>query len=141
MQMLTLRAEAPGDLQEVARQIVVGFKHKRVFALYGAMGSGKTTLIKSLCHQLGVGDNVVSPTFSLINEYRNAEGEPVFHFDFYRIKTVSEAFDMGYEEYFFSGHYCFVEWPEKIEQLLPTGFVYINIQIMDGSKTRIINVR
>jgi tRNA threonylcarbamoyladenosine biosynthesis protein TsaE len=141
MQMLTFRAEALIDLQEVARQIVARFENKRVFALYGAMGSGKTTLIKSLCHQLGVRDNVVSPTFSLINEYRNAEGEPVFHFDFYRIKTVSEAFDMGYEEYFYSGHYCFVEWPEKIEQLLPMGFVYINIQIMDDYQTRIINVR
>ncbi len=139
--MLTLKAEAPNNLEEVARQIIAGFEHKRVFALYGAMGAGKTTLIKALCREIGVRDKVVSPTFSLINEYINAEGEPVFHFDFYRIKAVSEAFDMGYEEYFYSGHYCFVEWPEKIEQLLPPGFVYINIQVGDGSQTRIINVR
>ncbi|HHN48180.1 MAG TPA: tRNA (adenosine(37)-N6)-threonylcarbamoyltransferase complex ATPase subunit type 1 TsaE [Bacteroidales bacterium] len=139
--MLNLKAETPNNLEEIARQIIAGFEHKRIFALYGAMGAGKTTLIKALCRVLGVRDKVVSPTFSLINEYINAEGEPVFHFDFYRIKAVSEAFDMGYEEYFYSGHYCFVEWPENIEQLLPPGFVYINIQVGDGSQTRIINVR
>jgi tRNA threonylcarbamoyladenosine biosynthesis protein TsaE len=139
--MLTLKAAKPGDLGKVASEILQHLPDKRIFALYGAMGSGKTTLIKSICKALGVCDIVVSPTFALINEYRTEAGEPVFHFDFYRIKSLAEAFDMGYEEYFYSGHYCFVEWPEKIEQLLPAGFVYINISLADGDQTRTISVR
>lgn len=139
--MLTLQAATPSDLAMVASQILNGFPGKRVFALYGAMGAGKTTLIKSLCHELGVTDVVVSPTFSLINEYLTRRGEPIYHFDFYRIKSLSEAYDMGYEEYFYSSHYCFIEWPEKIEQLLPPGFVYIDIRSGDSDQTRTINVR
>lgn len=139
--MLTLQAATTSDLVLVARKIINSFPDQRVFAFYGAMGAGKTTLIKAVCHELGVKDVVVSPTFSLINEYSTQQGDPVFHFDFYRIKSLSEAFDMGYEEYFFSGHYCFVEWPEKIEQLLPPGFVYITISFGDGDQTRTISVR
>ncbi|MBE0662603.1 MAG: tRNA (adenosine(37)-N6)-threonylcarbamoyltransferase complex ATPase subunit type 1 TsaE [Bacteroidales bacterium] len=139
--MLTLQAATTGDLDLVARKIINSFPQQRVFAFYGAMGVGKTTLIKAVCHELGVEDVVVSPTFSLINEYSTREGDPVYHFDFYRIKSLSEAFDMGYEEYFFSGHYCFVEWPEKIEQLLPPGFVYIIISFGDGDQKRVISVR
>lgn len=139
--MLTLQAATTSDLGKVASQILNSLPGKRVFALYGAMGAGKTTLIKSLCHELGVLDVVVSPTFALINEYRTRQGEPVYHFDFYRIKSLSEAYDMGYEEYFYSNHYCFIEWPEKIEQLLPTGFVYINIRASESDQTRTINVR
>jgi tRNA threonylcarbamoyladenosine biosynthesis protein TsaE len=139
--MLTLQAATPSDLGMVASQILNSFPGKRVFALHGTMGAGKTTLIKSLCHELGVTDVVLSPTFALINEYRTREGEPVYHFDFYRIKSLSEAYDMGYEEYFYSNHYCFIEWPEKIEQLLPLGFVYIDIRSGDSDQTRTINVR
>jgi tRNA threonylcarbamoyladenosine biosynthesis protein TsaE len=139
--MLTLQAATTGDLGMVARKIINTFPDSRVFAFYGAMGAGKTTLIKAVCHELGVVDVVVSPTFSLINEYSTQEGDPVYHFDFYRIQALSEAFDMGYEEYFFSGHYCFVEWPEKIEQLLPAGFVYIYISFGDGDQKRTISVR
>ena len=139
--MLTLQAATPSDLGMVASQIIQTLPGKRVFALYGAMGAGKTTLIKSLCHELGVADVVLSPTFALINEYRTRQGEPVYHFDFYRIKSLSEAYDLGYEEYFYSNHYCFIEWPEKIEQLLPTGFVYIDIRSGDSDQIRTINVR
>lgn len=136
--MLKLNADSTDDLFAVAKQIINEFPESRVFALSGVMGAGKTTLIKAICRELGVMDVVVSPTFSLINEYRTINGHPVYHFDFYRIKSLTEAFDMGYEEYFYSGNYCFIEWPEKIGQLLPAGFVYINIGFRDDSQTRII---
>lgn len=139
--MLSLQAPTPTDLNGVADRILKFFPGKRVFALYGEMGAGKTTLIKSLCHKLGVEDVVVSPTFSLINEYRTNRGEPVYHFDFYRINSLSEAYDMGYEEYFYSNNFCFIEWPEKIEQLLPPGFVYIEVQLHDSDKTRTITAK
>jgi tRNA threonylcarbamoyladenosine biosynthesis protein TsaE len=92
------------------------------------MGAGKTTLIQQLCGQLGVSDFAVSPSFSIVNEYRDPLDVPVYHFDFYRINEIKEVFDMGYEEYFFSGHYCFIEWPEKISELLPPDCVYIRIE-------------
>ncbi|MFW5758180.1 MAG: tRNA (adenosine(37)-N6)-threonylcarbamoyltransferase complex ATPase subunit type 1 TsaE [Bacteroidota bacterium] len=103
----------------VAQKLLNTFPRKRVFAFYGEMGSGKTTLIKGICNYLGVSDTVTSPTFSIVNEYHTFEGSVVYHFDFYRINKMEEALDMGYEEYFFSGNYCFIEWPEKIENLLP----------------------
>lgn len=139
--MLILNAATVHDLSKVAHELLNQFSEQRVFALHGPMGAGKTTLIKALCNELDVDDVVVSPTFALINEYRIKNGEPVYHFDFYRINSLSEVFDMGYEEYFYSGHYCFVEWPEKIEQLLPAGFVYINIHVNDGNLTRTIKAR
>ncbi|MFW6352326.1 MAG: tRNA (adenosine(37)-N6)-threonylcarbamoyltransferase complex ATPase subunit type 1 TsaE [Bacteroidota bacterium] len=103
----------------VAQKVLKTFPRKRVFAFYGEMGAGKTTLIKGLCNYLGVLDTVTSPTFSIVNEYQTLEKGIVYHFDFYRINKMEEAMDMGYEEYFFSGNYCFVEWPGKIENLLP----------------------
>ena len=124
------------DLDKIAGLIIKKFPDERVFALSGAMGAGKTTLIKSLCHVLGVADVVNSPTFALINEYRTAGGNPVYHFDFYRIKSHNEAFDMGYEEYFYSGNFCFIEWPEKIRQLLPERCVYISIAADDITRYR-----
>jgi tRNA threonylcarbamoyladenosine biosynthesis protein TsaE len=102
------------------------------------MGSGKTTLISALCRQLGVADQVNSPTFTLVNEYLRIEGEKVYHFDFYRIKSLSEVFDMGFEMYFYSGNYCFIEWPEKIPGLLPEDTVMISINVTNG--TRLINL-
>ena len=98
----------------------------RILAFSGEMGAGKTTLIKALCQQLGIEGAVSSPTFSIVNEYAGKNGR-VYHFDFYRLKTQTEALDMGYEEYFYSGDYCFIEWPEKIPDLLPENYVSIAI--------------
>ena len=139
--MLTFEAANLSDLQTIAHKILNQFSELRVFALKGVMGAGKTTLIKELCHVLGVKDVVVSPTFALINEYHDSEGESVFHFDFYRIRSISEAFDLGYEEYFYSGSYCFIEWPEKVEQLLPSDSVYINIDVNNENLNRTIMVQ
>ena len=113
------------------------FPEERFFAFFGKMGVGKTTLIKELCAALGVEDNVCSPTFAIVNEYSDREGKPVYHFDFYRLKNLSEAYDIGYEEYFYSGCYCFTEWTEKIEELLPECYVRVEMEERDG--VRILN--
>jgi tRNA threonylcarbamoyladenosine biosynthesis protein TsaE len=110
-----------------------------VWLFEGHMGAGKTTLIKALCRQLGVKSTVQSPTFSLVNEY-DSEGKAVYHFDFYRIKDETEALDMGVEEYFDSGDFCFVEWPGKVENLWPLKYLLLNLQA-DESGTRILEVR
>jgi tRNA threonylcarbamoyladenosine biosynthesis protein TsaE len=110
----------------------------RLFAIYGEMGAGKTTLIQELCRVLLVSDHVTSPTFNILNEYASASGEPVYHFDFYRIKTESEAYDLGYEDYFFSGHYCFIEWPERVQKLLPDACIRVHIE--SGDQGRIITL-
>ena len=99
------------------------------------MGVGKTTLIKEICSQIGVTQNVCSPTFAIVNEYSDREGEPVYHFDFYRLKSLAEAYDIGYEEYFYSGCWCFTEWTEKIEPLLPDHYLRIDISEHDGKRT------
>lgn len=116
------------ELPEVAKTILRDLGEHRVVALFGKMGSGKTTLIKSLCKALDVQDVVSSPTFALVNEYQTALGDPVYHFDFYRIETIEEVFDIGYEEYIYSGNYCFIEWPEMIESLLPESYVRLDIE-------------
>ena len=126
-----------GQLHEVARKLLGAFPEERFFAFFGKMGVGKTTLIKELCAALGVEDNVCSPTFAIVNEYSDREGEPVYHFDFYRLKNLSEAYDIGYEEYFYSGCYCFTEWTEKIEELLPECYVRVEMEERDG--VRILN--
>lgn len=100
------------------------------------MGAGKTTLIKILCAKLGVEDSVTSPTFSIVNEYAGNEG-PVYHFDFYRLKSQNEALDMGYEEYFYSGNYCFIEWPEKIAGLIPEQYTGVRIHVADDGSRQI----
>ena len=115
------------DLVPAAEKLLSTFPSARVFAFYGKMGVGKTTFIKVLCHYQGAVDIVQSPSFSIINEYKTRTGESVFHFDFYRIKKIEEAFDIGYEDYFYSGSYCFIEWPELIEELLPEGTVKVSI--------------
>ena len=122
-------------LPEVSRQILEAFPDSRVFALYGRMGAGKTTLIKELCHRLEVTDEVQSPTFSIINEYKTAGKESVYHFDFYRINKIEEVFDIGYEDYVYSGSFCFIEWPELAEDLLPEGTVRLEIS---GENKRVI---
>jgi len=118
---------SPNDLQSVAEQLIRVHPEARIFAFYGAMGVGKTTFIKALCKVLGVHDTVNSPSFALINQYQTEEDESIFHFDFYRIKKIEEVLDIGYEDYFYSGSYCLIEWPEKIEHLLPDGTVKVEI--------------
>ncbi len=118
----------------VAQKLLNAFPGKRVFAFYGEMGAGKTTLIKAVCKQMNVSDTVTSPTFSIVNEYQTEEGGIVYHFDFYRINKMEEAMDMGYEEYFFSGNYCFLEWPEKIENLLPEDCQKLYLYLRDKQR-------
>ena len=123
------------SLPSVAKQVLDAFPDSRVFALYGRMGAGKTTLIREFCRQLRVADEVQSPTFSIINEYKTPENTSVYHFDFYRIKKIDEVFDIGYEDYIYSGAYCFIEWPELAEDLLPEGTVRLEIS---GENERVI---
>jgi len=120
--------EKPDQLPGIAESLLSEAGDHRVFALFGDMGAGKTTFIKELCRSLGVSEIVSSPTFTIVNEYRAGSGEPVYHFDFYRIKSESEAFDLGYENYLYSGKYCFVEWPEKIASLLPAKIAKVTIE-------------
>lgn len=131
---ITVNSES--ELAMVANALIEKHPDARIFAFFGQMGAGKTTFIKTLCQLMQVTDNVASPTFSLINEYHTTPGRRVYHFDFYRIKKFEEAFDLGYEDYFYSGDYCFVEWPELIEPLLPedTVNVYITANEADGSR-------
>lgn len=119
-------------LRDTAKELLVCFPEERVFAFYGAMGAGKTTFIKALCRELGSADNITSPSFALINEYSTPGGQTIYHFDFYRIKKIEEAYDLGYEDYIYSGNYCFIEWPEMIEALLPEGIVGVTIRETDG---------
>jgi tRNA threonylcarbamoyladenosine biosynthesis protein TsaE len=122
-------------LPEIARKLLASYPDKRIFALYGTMGAGKTTFIKAICRELGVEDEALSPTFSIINEYHTHKQIPVYHFDFYRINKLEEVYDIGYEEYLFSGNYCLLEWPELIEELLPAETVKVSIT---GEQERII---
>ena len=122
------------NLPEAASQIIKLTAGHKIFLFYGDMGAGKTTLIKALCEAMGVAENVSSPTFSIVNEYVIPGGK-IFHFDFYRLKSQTEALDMGYEEYFYSGEYCFIEWPQQIPDLLPAQFVRIDIiALADGQR-------
>lgn len=123
------------DICSAAKIFVAEMGDNTVFAFRGAMGAGKTTFIKAVCEVLGVEDVINSPTFAIVNEYRSDSGELIYHFDFYRINKQEEVFDFGYEDYFYSGSLCFVEWPEKIEELLPSDTVNVVIDVMeDGSR-------
>ncbi len=128
------------QLPRLASDLLEEFREERFFAFFGKMGVGKTTLIKALCDQLGVKEVVCSPTFAIINEYTSGDGEPVYHFDFYRLKSAEEAYDIGYEEYFYSGMYCFTEWTEKIEQLLPEHYVRVEMKETNGIRTLIATI-
>ena len=126
------------NIREAARQFVGNMGDASVFAFYGNMGAGKTTFIKAVCEELGVEDVITSPTFAIVNEYRSEEtGELIYHFDFYRIKKLEEVYDMGYEDYFYSGALCFIEWPELIEELLPADAVRVWIEETEGGKRRV----
>ncbi|MCR4583761.1 MAG: tRNA (adenosine(37)-N6)-threonylcarbamoyltransferase complex ATPase subunit type 1 TsaE [Prevotella sp.] len=119
------------SISEAARTFVSKMGDSKVFAFYGKMGAGKTTFIKAICEELGVKDVITSPTFAIVNEYDG----PIYHFDFYRIKKIEEVYDMGYEDYFYSGAPCFIEWPELIEELLPEDTVRVDIeQRPDGQR-------
>jgi tRNA threonylcarbamoyladenosine biosynthesis protein TsaE len=133
--MFSVSATSLKTLGHAAQKLIEEFHEQRVFAFNGKMGAGKTTFIQAICQVLGTPDNVTSPTFAIINEYHTKAGEPIFHFDFYRIKNLEEAFDLGYEDYFFSGSYCLIEWPEKVEPLLPQGYVKVNIEV-ENDETR-----
>ena len=129
------------DLPQVAGEFLQVLGDRRVVAFQGKMGAGKTTFIKALCEQLGVCDMVNSPTFSIVNEYTDADGQTLaYHFDLYRLKSVAEALDMGAEDYFYSGRYCFIEWPDVADALLPDNCAEASIEEADNG-TRILSLR
>lgn len=136
----TIEVENIHDLPRAAEEIIEHFKRQSVVAFYGEMGAGKTTLIREIATQMDVIDNVTSPTFALVNQYNTQQGDKIYHFDFYRINKIEEAYDLGYEEYFDSGNLCLVEWPEKIEALLPSDALIINIEVDHKSESRKITV-
>lgn len=122
------------ELPSAAKVLLDACNEKKIFAFYGSMGAGKTTFIKSICESMGVTDPISSPTFSIVNEYLSADGHKIYHFDFYRIKSLDEAYDMGCEEYLYSNAYCFIEWPEKVAELLPENYVKVNITVKDEQR-------
>ena len=132
--MISIRIQDIEHIREAAREFINQIGDRRVFAFYGKMGAGKTTFVKAICEELGVEDVITSPTFAIINEYStNVQRstfnvQRIFHFDFYRIKKLEEVYDMGYEDYFYSGALCFIEWPELIEDILPEDAVRVSIE-------------
>lgn len=130
--METIEITALDRINDAARRFVEKMGDNTVFAFRGDMGAGKTTFIKAVCEQLGVEDVINSPTFAIVNEYRSGSGELIYHFDFYRINKPEEAYDFGYEDYFYSGAVCFIEWPEKVEDLLPSDCVNVFIEETDN---------
>ena len=124
------------SLQLAAKTFVENIGSNRIFAFYGNMGAGKTTFIKAICEQMGVDDVVTSPTCAIVNEYTDRNSNTIYHFDFYRIEKLEEVYDMGYEDYFYSGKICFLEWPELIEDILPNDTVRVTItEQADGTRT------
>ena len=130
------------ELSQVSEYLLSLREESDIVAFYGPMGAGKTTLIKNLCHRMGVTDEVNSPTFAIVNEYVTMEGESVYHFDFYRIKKLEEVYDIGYENYFYSGNLCLLEWPEMIEPLMPEKFIRVDIALgnTDDSRRIVVSV-
>lgn len=125
-------------LPQAATEFLQALSGKRIFAFHGELGAGKTSFIKALCTRLGVKDAMSSPSFSLVNEYHGKDGNPVYHFDLYRLRKAEEAFDIGFEEYLYSGNYCFVEWPEKAEEFLPEETVHVFIRDLGGSREIVV---
>jgi len=133
---MQLKIQSLETIDETAKEFIKLMGDNTVFAFYGEMGAGKTTFITAVCKAMGAEDNITSPTFAIVNEYRSDTGELIYHFDFYRINKIEEVFDFGYEDYFYSGSICFIEWPEKISELLPHDVVKVEIKEQeDGSRT------
>lgn len=133
---MNIKIESLDNINTAALEFVKNMGDNTVFAFHGAMGAGKTTFIKAICEALGVSDTINSPTFAIVNEYRSDSAELIYHFDFYRINKIEEVFDFGYEDYFYSGSLCFIEWPERIESLLPHDTVNVTIEVLeDGSRS------
>jgi tRNA threonylcarbamoyladenosine biosynthesis protein TsaE len=133
--MISIKIKDIDHIREAAREFIEHIGDRRVFAFYGKMGAGKTTFVKAICEELGVDDVITSPTFAIINEYSIDKVQSIYHFDFYRIKKLEEVYDMGYEDYFYSGALCFIEWPELIEDILPDDAVRVSIaEQEDGSR-------
>lgn len=128
---MIIKIDSLENIADAAKKFLAEAGDRRVFAFHGGMGAGKTTFIKALCSELGVTEVVASPTFAIVNEYMAQNGEPVYHFDLYRVKTMDEACDFGCEDYFYSGSYCFIEWPELVEPLLPDETVDVCITVDD----------
>lgn len=126
-------------IHDAAKEFIKNMGNGNVYAFYGEMGAGKTTFIKAICEELGVKDVITSPTFAIVNEYTDGKGDPIYHFDFYRIKKIDEVYDMGYEDYIDSGSLCLMEWPELIETLLPDDATKVTIKV-NGDGSRIITV-
>lgn len=132
---MKIEIKSLSEINNAARKFIEQIGGNTVFALYGAMGAGKTTFIKAVCEELGVEETITSPTFAIVNEYKDGDGDSIYHFDFYRINKLEEAFDFGYEDYFYSGSLCFIEWPELVESILPENSVRIRIsETDDGSR-------
>lgn len=125
---MEIRINSLDTIHEAAKEFIKGMGDGKVFAFYGKMGAGKTTFIKALCEVLGVKDVITSPTFAIINEYTDGNDNPIYHFDFYRIKKLEEVYDMGYEDYFYSGNLCLLEWPELVEDVLPENVIKVTIE-------------
>ena len=132
---MEIRINSLDTIHEAAKEFIKGMGDGKVFAFYGKMGAGKTTFIKALCEVLGVKDVITSPTFAIINEYTDGNDNPIYHYDFYRIKKLEEVYDMGYEDYFYSGNLCLLEWPELVEDVLPENVIKVTIEEQpDGSR-------
>ena len=132
---MEIKIESLATIHEAAKQFIAGIGDNKVFAFHGKMGAGKTTFTKAICEVLGVEDVITSPTFAIVNEYTDREGQPIYHFDFYRIKKLEEVYDMGYEDYFYSNHLCLLEWPELIEDILPENTIKVTIEEQpDGTR-------
>lgn len=129
------------EIHQAAQQFLAEIDNQNVFAFYGDMGAGKTTFIKAVCEELGVQEPVTSPTFAIINEYRDKKGKSIYHFDFYRIKKLEEVFDFGYEDYFYSGNLCFIEWPELVESLLPENVVRLSLRQTENGARILENIQ
>ena len=133
---MELQINSLEEIGTTAREFIRLTADATVIAFYGSMGAGKTTFVRALCEAKGVSEAVTSPTFAIVNEYQSAALEPIYHFDFYRIRRLSEAYDMGFEDYLYSGHLCLIEWPELVEELLPENTVRVHIDVNDdGTRT------